>query len=141
MGKLSSPRSPPSGTASPSFPRMEPPPPYEAASSRSSSAHSNDRLQGGEPSQSQGVRQENVPERQQETRQEQRPETQSETSKANQHKTEDGCCTFGNGASGCMVYGDHAEGRSIRAPSVVERKAAQMIVQWSILININYQAA
>jgi hypothetical protein len=101
---------------------MEPPPPYEAGSSRSSSAHSNDRLQGGEPSQSQAVRQENVPEGQQETQQEQRPETRSETSKAKPYKTEDGCCTFGDGASGCMVYGDHAEGRTIRAPSVVESK-------------------
>lgn len=111
MGKLTSPRSPPATTASPSFPRMDPPPPYEAGSSRSSSAHSNDRLQGGESSQRQPVQQDGASELQAESQRENRPETRSETAKPHPQKPEDGCCTFGDGATGCMVYGDHAEGR------------------------------
>ncbi|KIW93882.1 uncharacterized protein Z519_05197 [Cladophialophora bantiana CBS 173.52] len=53
MGKLRSPASPTNRGAPSTFPRMDPPPPYEE-SSRSSSAHSNDRLQGEEPARSQG---------------------------------------------------------------------------------------
>lgn len=88
---------------------MDPPPPYEAGSSRSSSAHSNDRLQGGGPSQSRSDPQgDNAPELRTDFQQEERPETRSETTKA---KPEDGCCTFGRGATGCMVYGDHAQGK------------------------------
>ena len=120
MGKLTSPRSPPTSVASPTFPRMDPPPPYEAGSSRSSSAHSNDRLQGGggESSRNPTSEQNSAQPEQREEQTDQRHESQSDTVKARPYKTEEGCCTFGDGAQGCMVYGDRAEGMIIRESSM-----------------------
>lgn len=122
MGKLTSPRSPPTRATAPTFPRMDPPPPYEAGSSRSSSAHSNDRLQGGggESSRNQTSQQNSAQPDQRETQPDQRPENQCNTAKVRPYKTEEGCCTFGDGAQGCMVYGNHAEGMMTRKLSIFE---------------------
>lgn len=107
MGKLRSPASPPSRTAPSAFPRMDPPPPYEASSSRSSSAHSHDRLNVEEPAPTHQQGQLSTPSA--------ASQTQQQTSRIasepdHKRKTEEGCLTFGDGASGCMVYGKNAEG-------------------------------
>jgi hypothetical protein len=107
MGKLRSPQLPPSRTSNPitSFPRMDPPPPYEAASSRSSSAHSNDRLDPDHSLPSQpGL--EPVPLPSRGTQQQPQPPRAPD----HKRKTEEGCMTFGDGANGCITYGDHASG-------------------------------
>ncbi|EXJ82764.1 hypothetical protein A1O3_06579 [Capronia epimyces CBS 606.96] len=108
MGKLNT-AHPPTREVSTSFPRMEPPPPYEASVRSSSSANSNDRLypQGDSQAQSRSQSQPQ-PQVQQLQIEQQSPTGQSDPD--NKRKTEDGCCTFGDGATGCMVYGDHSEG-------------------------------
>ncbi|EXJ57570.1 hypothetical protein A1O7_07918 [Cladophialophora yegresii CBS 114405] len=108
MGKLRSPTTPPSRSAPRAFPRMDPPPPYEAASSRSSSAHSLDPLQAREstPSQQQNT-QSTALTQSQPTEQQRAPEADHQDRK---RRTEEGCMTFGEGASGCMVVGKNAEG-------------------------------
>ncbi len=109
MGKLTSPRSPPSQAASPAIPRMDPPPPYDAPSSRSSSAHSHDRLQGGRSGGDQEAQAETQPQPQ--VPQQEADRGQNKPHPTTEKKDEGGCLTFGEGASGCMVYGDHAEGK------------------------------
>jgi hypothetical protein len=108
MGKLRTPTSPPnrSQAQSSSFPRMDPPPPYELPSSRSSSAHSGDRLQRDEPSQ---MQQQSPISASSAPSQSQQP-TSGVNNPDHKRKTEEGCCTFGDGASGCMVAGKNAEG-------------------------------
>ena len=104
MGKLRTPTSP-TGRSVPTFPRMEPPPPYEAPSSRSSSAHSHDRLnvEGSAPSQQPNQQ----PIASQPRQQASLEMSESETKSCGD---EGGCLTFGVGASGCMVYGKNAQG-------------------------------
>lgn len=102
------------------FPRMDPPPPYEvSASSRTSSAHSNDRLQQdtasnhGDTSPPTHAHAHAQP-TQVQAQPHQDPTTQHNRAAYQQQtkqKPAEGCLTFGNGASGCMNYGDHAEGK------------------------------
>merc|ERR1712230_70813 len=101
MGKLRSPASPPTrATETPTtFPRMDPPPPYEAsASSRSTSAHSHDRLQahpreGSPQEQHQQQPSPAQPEAQSDSLEMQGPATQQKGLNFKTSKT--GCCQFG----------------------------------------------
>ncbi|KAK4943890.1 hypothetical protein LTR10_016606 [Elasticomyces elasticus] len=119
MGKLRSPQSPPArATEAPSIPRMDPPPPYEAASSRSSSAHSNDRLQS----------QRNMPEQPSHSQSQTPQAATTNNERSEKNNQEGGCLTFGEGASGCMVYGDHADERpKTGVASVVEAETLNQI--------------
>ena len=109
MGKLRSPHSPPSQSApSTTFPRMDPPPPYEASSSRSSSVHSNEPLNGDGDNQAPRTH-DQVP-TPSEPSQSQRETASTPAGAEIKRKTEEGCLTFGDGASGCMVYGKASEG-------------------------------
>ncbi|KEF60839.1 uncharacterized protein A1O9_02401 [Exophiala aquamarina CBS 119918] len=141
MGKLTSPRSPPTSARAPTFPRMDPPPPYEAGSSPSSSAHSNDRLQGGlgESSRDQASQQDNAQPEQRGPQPEQHSESQSDTAKARPYKTEEGCCTFGDGAQGCMVYGNRAEGMIAREPSMFESQHPNDYPKDFVLTSAHFQ--
>jgi len=106
MGKLRSPNSPPARGAPSTIPRMDPPPPYEASSSRSSSAHSNDRLQPERSTSNQQPGLEAIPMTQSGRQQAPSSPAVSDTKR----KPADGCLTWGDNAQGCMNYGDHARG-------------------------------